>query len=96
MPCLVGCLAVAMPRFAIVLVVIFSDYIGHAYQTTIWPLLGFFFMPLTTLAYAWAINSNGSVSGLYLVVVILAVLGDLGAFGAGEAGRRSSRRSRRG
>jgi Mg2+ and Co2+ transporter CorA len=40
-------------------------------------VLGFFFLPLTTLAYAWAMNSKGSVSGLYLVVVILAVLTDL-------------------
>jgi hypothetical protein len=69
MPCLIGCLALSAPRFAIVLVVLFSDYIGRAYETRLWPLLGFFFMPLTTLAYAWAINSQGSVSGGYLVVV---------------------------
>ena len=70
-----------MPRFAILLVVIFSDYVGRAYETTIWPLLGFLFMPLTTLAYAWAINSNGSVEGLPLVVVVVAVLIDLGLIG---------------
>ncbi len=45
--------------------------------------LGFFFLPLTTLAYAWAINSHGSVSGLPLAVVILAVLIDLGIIGSG-------------
>jgi hypothetical protein len=81
MPCLVGCLALATPRLAIVLVVIFSDYIGQAYQTMIWPLLGFLFMPLTTLAYAWAIHSNGSVAGPYLAVVVIAVLLDLGLIG---------------
>jgi hypothetical protein len=88
MPCLVGCLALAFPRLAIVLVVIFSDYIGNAYQTILWPLLGFIFMPYTTLAYAFAINSNGSVSGLYLVVVVIAVLLDLASLGGGESGRR--------
>ena len=36
------------------------------------PLLGFFFMPYTTLAYAWAQNSNGSVDGFYLVAVVVA------------------------
>lgn len=87
MPCLVGCLALSFPRLAIILVVIFSDYIGAAYQTWIWPLLGFFFMPLTTLAYAWAINANGSVSGIYLLVVIIAVLIDLGTVGGGAANR---------
>ena len=87
MPCLVGCLALAMPRFAIILVVILSDYIGRAYQTVLWPFVGFLFMPLTTLAYAWAINSRGSVAGLQLVVVVLAVLIDLGLVG-GSASRR--------
>ena len=72
MQCLVvGCFALAMPRLAIVLVVIFSDYIGRAYDSLMWPVLGFVFMPLTTLAYAWAIHSRGTVSGLHLVVVIL-------------------------
>ena len=88
MPCLVGCIALAAPRLAIVLVVIFSDYIGRAYETTVWPLIGFFFMPMTTLAYAWAMNSQGSVSGIYLVVVVLAVLLDLGLVGGGGASAR--------
>ena len=44
-----------MPRLVIVLVVIFSDYIGRAYEGFLWPFLGFLFMPVTTLAYAWAV-----------------------------------------
>lgn len=79
-----------MPRFAIVLVVIFSDYIGRAYQTTWWPLIGFFIMPLTTLAYAWAINSRGSVAGIHLVAVVIAVLLDLGLVGGSAARRQRS------
>jgi hypothetical protein len=87
MPCLVGCLALSAPRFAIVLVVVFSDYIGRAYETSLWPFIGFLFMPLTTLAYAWAINSRGSVEGLQLVVVVIAVLIDLGLVGGSASGR---------
>ena len=45
-------------------------------------------MPLTTLAYAWAINTRGSVAGLHLAVVVLAVLVDLGLVGGGAASRR--------
>jgi len=90
MPCLVGCIALAMPRFAIVLVVIFSDYIGRAYETFLWPFLGFLFMPLTTLAYAWAIHSGGSVTGIQLVVVVLAVLMDLGLVGGSAKARQSA------
>ena len=91
MPFIVGCLALSMPRFAIILVVIFSNYIGRAYQTTLWPLLGFFFMPMTTLAYAWAINSRGSVAGFHLVVVVVAVLIDLGLIGGSASRRRRSK-----
>ncbi len=81
MSCLIGLMALAFPRLVIILVVVLSDYIGTACQTTIWPLLGFFFMPLTTLAYAWAINSSGSVSGVQLVIVVIAVMIDLGIGG---------------
>ena len=91
MPCLIGCLALSAPRFAIVLVVLFSDYIGRAYETRLWPLVGFFFMPLTTLAYAWAINSQRSVSGGYLVVVVIAVLMDLGIIGGSASNRYRAR-----
>jgi len=80
-----------MPRFAIILVVIFSDYIGNAYQTVLWPVLGFFFMPLTTLAYAWAINANGSVNGIYLIAVVIAALIDLGIIGGGASNRKVRR-----
>ena len=91
MPCLVGCLALSAPRFAIVLVVVFSDYIGRAFETVFWPFIGFLFMPLTTLAYAWAINSRGSVEGVHLVVVVLAALLDLGLVGGSASRRRRAR-----
>jgi hypothetical protein len=84
MPILVGCLALATPRLAIILVVLFSDYLGRAYDTTVWPLLGFFLMPLTTLGYAFAINTGGGVDGFYLVLVVIAALFDLGLVGAGS------------
>ena len=92
MPFVVGCLALMAPRFVIVLVVVFSDYIGNAFETTIWPFVGFLFMPLTTLTYAWAINSRGSVDGLHLVVVILAVLIDFGLVGGSASKRRRAAR----
>ena len=88
MPCFIGCLAMSAPRLAIVLVVIFSNYIGRAYHSTLWPLLGFFFMPLTTLAYAWAMNSKGSVSGIQFVVTLLAAMLDLGLVGGGFLSRK--------
>jgi hypothetical protein len=92
MPCFVGCLALVTPRLAIILVFVFSNYLGRAYETAIWPLVGFFFMPLTTLAYAWAVNTNATVTGLYLVVVVIAVLMDLGLVGTSASSRRRRER----
>ena len=91
MPLAVGCLGLMAPRFAIVLVVLFSDYIGQAYTSVMWPFLGFLFLPLTTLAYAWAINSHGSVDGGYLAVVVVAVLIDLGLIGGSAKNRYRGR-----
>ena len=88
MGCCIGCLALAMPRFALALVFIFTNFLGRAYDTMLWPLLGFFFMPLTTLAYAWAVNTQGTVTGIYLVVVVVAVLMDLGLVGGSGASAR--------
>lgn len=81
MGCLVAILGLFFPRLAIVALVVFSDYIGRAYDTFLWPFLGFLFMPFTTLAYAAAINQHGNVSGLWLALVVLAVLLDLGVLG---------------
>jgi hypothetical protein len=92
MPCLLVLIALIFPRLVLLLVWLFSDYLGRAYHTVLWPVLGFLFMPLTTLAYAWAINSYGAVSGAPFFVVLLAALIDLGAIGGG--GHRASRRYR--
>lgn len=91
MPCLLALIAFFFPRIAMVLLWLFSGYLGRAYTTVVWPVIGFFVAPYTTLAYAFAMNSNGSVSGIYLVIVVIAVLLDLGHIGGGEAVRRRKR-----
>jgi len=47
------------------------------------PLLGFLFLPLTTLAYAWMANTGQPTTGLLVTVMI-----DLGGLGGGEYHRR--------
>lgn len=89
--CLLLVLAFFGPRVAIVLLALFSTFFERAFDGLILPVLGFFFLPFTTLAYAFAINSRGEVAGFHMVLVVLAVLIDLGAFGGGA--RERSRRS---
>ena len=91
MPCLLAIFAYSFPRLVIALVWLFSRYLERGYQTALWPILGFVFMPLTTLAYALAINSHGSLSGFYLFIFIIAVLLDLGTHGVGPLSKRRRR-----
>ncbi|MFA9477465.1 hypothetical protein ACERK3_04065 [Phycisphaerales bacterium AB-hyl4] len=89
MPCLLALLAVFFPRVVIVLIFVFSQYLNSAYDTVLWPVLGFIFMPFTTLAYAFAVNNTGgNVAGVYLAVVVIAVLMDLGSWSGGATARR--------
>jgi hypothetical protein len=52
MPCLLLILLLAFPRLALVLLFLFSNYLQRAYHGLLLPLVGFLFLPLTTLAYA--------------------------------------------
>jgi hypothetical protein len=80
------------PRVAIVVMALFSSYLGRAFGGEILlPVVGWLFLPWTTLAYAWAINSRGEVTGFQAIVVLVAVLADLGVVGGGAARRRSRR-----
>ena len=88
MPCLLALIAFSFPRLVLAVLFLFTDYTERAFHTALWPLLGFIFMPCATLAYAFAINSNGSVTGFYLALVVLGALLDLGVIGGGHRARR--------
>ncbi len=88
MPCLLLLLTLAFPRVVIVLLYLFSDYLERAYHSLIIVVIGFLFLPITTIVYAWVVNSHHPVEGLYLVAVIISVLLDLGLIGHGARSRR--------
>lgn len=83
MPCLLLILFVAFPRIALVLIFLFSNYLQRAYHGMLLPLIGFIFLPLTTLAYAWMVNSGLPTAGANLLILIVAVIIDLGGLGGG-------------
>jgi len=88
MPCCVLALVLLFPRAALVLIFLLSNYLQRAYDNLLIPLLGFFFLPLTTLTYAWLQNSHRPLEGVYLVLLIIAVVIDAGGLGGGEYHRR--------
>jgi hypothetical protein len=91
MPCLILILFLIFPRIALLLIFFFSNYLERAYHGLLIPLLGFIFLPLTTLAYAWMVNTGQPVAGLNLMILIIAVIIDLGGWGGGEYHRRVRR-----
>lgn len=95
MGCLIGLFVLLLPRTIMVVLWLFSDYLSTAFGTWVWPLLGFFVLPTTTLGYAVAQNRYGGVEGVGLVLVVLGALVDLGALGGGGRGI-GKRRSREG
>jgi uncharacterized oligopeptide transporter (OPT) family protein len=88
----VGCLLVivflAFPRIALVLLFLSSNYLQRAYHGLILPLLGFLFLPLTTLVYAWMVNTRAPIAGINLLILLITVVIDLGGLGGGEYHRR--------
>jgi len=66
-----------------------TNYLERAYHGVILPLVGFIFLPLTTLAYAWMVNTHQPTAGINLVILVIAVIIDVGGLGGGEYHRRS-------
>jgi ACR3 family arsenite efflux pump ArsB len=87
-PCLLLIVFLAFPRIALVSIFLFSNYLQRAYHGLILPLLGFLFLPLTTLAFAWMTNTRQPIAGVNLLILIIAVVIDLGGLSGGEYHRR--------
>ncbi|MGC4051985.1 MAG: hypothetical protein QM757_21805 [Paludibaculum sp.] len=88
MPCLLLIVILAFPRITLALMFFFSTYLERAFHGgLLLPVLGFFFLPLTTIVYAWEINSKMPTEGINLLWLLLAVIIDLGGIGGGARRR---------
>lgn len=76
------------PRVALVYLW-FIGYLNGVFSAPLWPILGFVFLPLTTLVYA-VVMRNGGMNDFSMIFVILAALVDLGVIGGGARERRRS------
>ena len=83
MPCLFTILVLAFPRVAMILIFLFSNYLERAYHGLLIPIAGFILLPVTTIVYAWLVNTHTSISGVYALALIVAVLIDMGGLGGG-------------
>ena len=91
MPCFLLFIVLLFPRVTLLLLWLFSTYLQRAFHGgLLLPVVGFFFLPLTTLVYAWEYNNGMPTTGLNLVWLLIAVIVDLGGLGGGA--HRQSRR----
>lgn len=97
MGCLVVLLGLVTPRFVIIVLWLFTSYLSRAFESGLWPTIGFLFLPTTTIAYAIAQNelaaAGGGLRAAGILVIVIGVAIDLGLLGGG--GRGIGKRSRR-
>jgi hypothetical protein len=84
MGCLLALVALFSPRLALFFIWLFGDLLSRAFDSWIVPLLGFFLLPWTTLAYAVMWSSSHKVSGFEWFLVVVAFLIDIGAYDRGR------------
>jgi len=91
MPCLLLFVVLLFPRITLLLMWFFSTYLERAFHgNVLLPILGFIFLPLTTIVYAWELNNAMPTAGINLLWLLIAVIIDLGGLGGGA--HRQSRR----
>jgi hypothetical protein len=87
-PCLFVLLLLAFPRVVLAVMFLTSTYLQRAYHDLLILILGFIFLPITTIVYAWLVNTHSPIQGINLIYLILAVVVDVGGLGGGEGYRR--------
>lgn len=96
MGCLLVLLALVTPRFILFVLWLFSDYLNRAFTSGWWGLLGFFFLPTTSICYAIARNefaaTGGGIEAGGVILIVIGVAVDLGLLGG--SGRGIGKRER--
>jgi len=90
MGCLFALIALITPRFILFVMWLFTDYLNTAFSSGWWGLLGFLFLPTTTIAYAIAQNEfttvTGGIEAAGIIVIVLGLVIDLGMLGGSGRG----------
>jgi len=90
MGCILAVIALALPRVLMFIAFLVTNWFDRAFETRLWPILGFVFMPYATLAYMAAmLNNNHTLTGGWLALFIVAIIVDVGHWGgSGHTFRR--------
>lgn len=78
MGCLFIIIGLITPRILMFFIFLLTNWFSIAFSTIIWPLLGFFILPYTTLAYTVAmVYNHHQISGGWLILLVIAVIVDI-------------------
>lgn len=80
MPCLVALFALVSPRLAIILIYLFTDRMTIAFNSGWVGLIGFLFLPWTTLAWTVCYTPFIGVSGFGWFIVALGFVIDISSW----------------
>lgn len=86
--CLLVLIVFAFPRAVLILMFLLSNYLQRAYHGLLIPILGFIFLPITTIVYAWMVNNHMDIAGVNLLILLISVIIDISGLGGGEYHRR--------
>ena len=84
-------MAMASPRLALGVVFLFTDRMGIVFQHFWMGLVGFVFLPWTTLAWALCYQRGQGVSGFGWILVVTGFLVDISTDAAASQTRRRRR-----
>lgn len=78
MPCLFAAAVLLLPRITIVYLWFLTNWFEGVFDSILWPVLGFLFMPTTLIWYSVVDQVYGGTwDTLQIVVMVIAVLIDL-------------------
>jgi len=88
MPCFVAVIALLFPRVLIVVLWFLTDWFSGVFNSLLWPVLGFIFLPVTMLWYSVVINQfSGQWTIMNIVLMVVAIAIDMGSWGGGYKSR---------
>lgn len=89
MPCMLAAIALLFPRVLIAILWFFTSWFNGIFDTILWPILGFIFMPVTMLWYSVVMKHYaGDWSAGNIIIMVIAVVIDMGSWGGGYKSRR--------
>ena len=89
MPCFFVVFALFTPRLVIALLYFLSTWFKGVFDTALWPILGFIFLPTTLLWYTAVQHWWGGVWSLWPIVgIVIALMIDLSPASHGRRRRR--------